>query len=245
MTQSVETNAKKPRIEVQNGLIELTISFAASGDTLAQVWMPIASSVADLKRSLQEHIEAGSIIQKLLKGDTQLQDDQSLEASGLIGRAEVKAIVGSRPILFLADITFPFYCHDGHSSPERDTLTIAQKAVQEGAPAVAREVAQAMIAAAPDLADIQIVRSSKCYRGGQVIVIGHPGDDAKKACLETLQDTTGFAGFRLEFSRLQDGDWGKHFQFGFNDEEDGLNFRDRNPYGQEKYRSRGLPLPGS
>ena len=54
------------------------------------------------------------------------------------------------------------------------------------APAAAREVAEAMREAAPDLQNIPVCLSSESSDGGEIMVIGHPGPDPKTACLKVL-----------------------------------------------------------
>merc|ERR1712070_602453 len=48
-----------------------------------------------------------------------------------------------------------------------------------------------MTAAAPELPDISICLNNECPDGGWVIVIGHPGEDPKQACVTALKMTPG------------------------------------------------------
>jgi len=141
-----------------------------------------ASTVADLKNSLKKEIGAEKEVQKLLLGDKVLQEHQSLEASGLVGGAEVKAIVGSKPVLFVGESQASWGLFDEDKFPDDD-----EKRDIDEAPEVVRAVAKEMIEAAPYLANTPCSYSDEGSHGGRIIVIAHPGDDPKKACLKGLK----------------------------------------------------------
>merc|ERR1712139_712480 len=110
--------AEKMQVTSQSSTIELTISYATSGDTLAKVKLSTASTVACLKNSLKKEIGAEKEVQKLLLGDKVLQEHQSFEASGLVGGAEVKAIVGSKPVLFVGESQASWGLFDEDNFPD-------------------------------------------------------------------------------------------------------------------------------
>ncbi|CAE7666841.1 unnamed protein product [Symbiodinium sp. CCMP2592] len=114
-------------------------------------------------------------------------------ARDLATRAVVlNATLDRVPVLYLSDP-----CSRTQLAERRDDWMCGDECLvdeeQEGkhadiadAPAAAREVADAMRNAAPDLRDIPICLSSESSDGGEIIVIGDPGPDPKKACLKAL-----------------------------------------------------------
>ena len=107
------------------------------------------------------------------------------------GAVVLKATLDRVPVLYLSDPCSPqlaerrddWMCGDECLVDEEEDGKHADIA---DAPAAAREVADAMRNAAPDLRDIPICLSSESSDGGEIIVIGHPGPDPKKACLKAL-----------------------------------------------------------
>ena len=115
-------------------------------------------------------------------------------ARGLASGAVVlNATLDRAPILYLSD---PCSCtqlaerRDGWMCGDDECLVDEEEdgkhANMADAPTAAREVADAMNNAAPDLRDIPICLSSESSDGGEIIVIGNPGPDPKKACLKAL-----------------------------------------------------------
>merc|ERR1719252_124058 len=86
-----ESPGKIPKIAVQDDSIELSVSYAVSGKKIAQLKISKESSVADLKKSVKQHVQPGNLIQDLLKDDTVLENDSVLRAVAENG-AEIKVV---------------------------------------------------------------------------------------------------------------------------------------------------------
>ncbi|CAE7945377.1 unnamed protein product [Symbiodinium necroappetens] len=100
----------------------------------------------------------------------------------------------SVPVLYLSDAcTFTELAdrRDGWKCGDEESLVDAHEGARKhadmaDAPEVAKNVAAAMKDAAPGLGEFQICGSSEASDGGEIIVIGQPGSDPKKACLKAL-----------------------------------------------------------
>merc|ERR1711920_422755 len=135
--------------------------------------------MGDLTQILKSYTKPGEIIQRLLTGDSVLPKDQSLEASRLGSCGKAQVVLGGKPVLHVADSSddLCLFGSDDEGEDENDDASPFQNLSQ--APEVAREVANAMAAAAPDLSDMAIVGGDESGGGGgQVVVIANPGDDA-------------------------------------------------------------------
>jgi len=169
------------------------VNYAASGELLATQSVSADTTVQGLKALLKDSLEPGKLVQQLLKENYPLAGEKTLEACGLTSGAVLNAVIDSLPVLYMAE---PVSCLElcakyGDWSCVEDCLIDDEHEDRKhadlaGAPALAKEVAMAMKEAAPDLGGYQIVKSSEADEGGEVIVIGHPGPDAKKACLKAL-----------------------------------------------------------
>eukprot|EP00747_Dinoflagellata_sp_TGD_P141147 gnl/TRDRNA2_/TRDRNA2_176091_c1_seq1.p1 gnl/TRDRNA2_/TRDRNA2_176091_c1~~gnl/TRDRNA2_/TRDRNA2_176091_c1_seq1.p1 ORF type:complete len:346 (+),score=44.06 gnl/TRDRNA2_/TRDRNA2_176091_c1_seq1:117-1154(+) len=199
---------KIPHVAAIDHIIEVSVSYATSGKNIAKLKISKESSVAKLMKSVQKHLQSG-VVQALLNGETTLQAHACLGAIGVENGAEIKAVIVAHPTLFLANPEYDqnFLSDDEHDCESDDedfwsggNDTGAPQDMSQ-APEVALQVANAMMAAAPDLRvpttrisrfarpeDIPIeVDYGVCEAFGEVIIIASPGDDAKIACLRALK----------------------------------------------------------
>eukprot|EP00928_Gymnodinium_smaydae_P054380 TRINITY_DN38164_c0_g1_i1.p1 TRINITY_DN38164_c0_g1~~TRINITY_DN38164_c0_g1_i1.p1 ORF type:complete len:389 (-),score=100.32 TRINITY_DN38164_c0_g1_i1:131-1240(-) len=95
-----------------------------------------------------------------------------------------------------------------------------QHGAMADAPPGAKEVADQLIAAMPELEDIQMMYSSESSDGGEVIVIGGPGDDPELACLKALGiKKENFEGAKAA-ATLENKNWKEFQKLGFNRDPD-------------------------
>lgn len=177
------------QVETEDGALQLTITYATSGDALTQLRAPATSLVSSLKKSLMETLGPRKVVGKLLLGDTLLQESRSLQECGLTDGAEVKIFLHStsKPKLLIDEDIACFGSDDEpfESDEEGDEDGDAECLMRiDAAPEIAREVAKAMMA---ELGDVNIACGSENVSPGVVAVIANPGDKPRKACLRALK----------------------------------------------------------
>ncbi|CAJ1417496.1 unnamed protein product [Effrenium voratum] len=177
-----------------------------------------------------------------MKENYPLKDDQSLEEAGLETGAALNAVIESEPRLYLVKP-----CSASEYGQERldewmageDQMVTSSRMHldMESAPEVARQVAKDLLEAAPGLADITIARSSEGDCPSEVVVIGCPGEDPKKACLKALtidkDSCEEFADAKDDedpeltgvwtLATLEQVDWKDYLEFGFNGDKSDFN----------------------
>lgn len=179
-----------------------------------------------------EEAKIQDALEAMNAGFAEQQERQRLEDSRIANDTEGKALVGSKPTLFVSEPNedtwrFGFY-EPGPDAEEGGAVVDDENPEQNiaEAPAAAREVVDAMMAAAPGLADITTIQpGDEGDNGGQVIVIANPGTqyqstgmspghDLTKACLEALNTPKEL----WSYATLEFNDWGEHLEYGFNHE---------------------------
>ncbi|CAJ1342457.1 unnamed protein product, partial [Effrenium voratum] len=177
-----------------------------------------------------------------MKENYPLKDDQSLEEAGLETGAALNAVIESEPRLYLVKpcsaLEYGQERLDEWMAGEDHMVTSSRMHLDmESAPEVARQVAKDLLEAAPGLADITIARSSEGDCPSEVVVIGCPGEDPKKACLKALtidkDSCEEFADAKDDedpeltgvwtLATLEQVDWKDYLEFGFNGDKSDFN----------------------
>eukprot|EP00746_Dinoflagellata_sp_MGD_P008966 gnl/MRDRNA2_/MRDRNA2_118047_c0_seq1.p1 gnl/MRDRNA2_/MRDRNA2_118047_c0~~gnl/MRDRNA2_/MRDRNA2_118047_c0_seq1.p1 ORF type:complete len:321 (+),score=66.66 gnl/MRDRNA2_/MRDRNA2_118047_c0_seq1:90-1052(+) len=194
--EAFERATKKAVEKTEEDAVELCI-LHANGNLLKKVSSSLSWTGNDLKNVLQEYLEPSTLIVKFFCASGELEDSAPLAEAGLTNGVEVTAVIGARPKMHLTKPcsgtelairrnewmcgSCPNGCGNGCFVAEG-----VQHGSIENVPEVAKQVAQELAIAFPEMETTEITLHTNFSLGGEVIVITNPGEDPKKACFEAL-----------------------------------------------------------